>query len=98
MRNLLIRCGAVKPPSGINSWSGWPDHVVETLRRWNHTGRLSFRYLRDRYPECAFCGERFVPQATVAVVYQSRDRNMDRQKKGRVCCDDCLIRRAEAAA
>lgn len=95
MQNLLIQSGAVKPPSGISSWRGWPDHVRDTLLRWNHNGKLSFRYIRDRYPECAFCGERFTKQATVAVVYQNRDRKQDRDKRGRISCDPCLIRRAE---
>lgn len=94
MRNLLIQSGAVKPPSGINSWAGWPEHVVDTLRRWNSNGRLSFRYLDEKYPECKTCGLRFTRQATVAVLYRVAERN-GMSKYGHTTCDDCLIKRAE---
>lgn len=98
LAHLLIRSGAAKPPSGIRSWSGWPDHVRDTLLQWNRTGRLSFRYISARFPTCAFCGHAFQRQATVAVVYQKRDRKKHRVQNGRICCDDCLIERAERAS
>lgn len=94
---LLIRSGAAKPRSKITSWSGWPADVVETLHRWNRKGRLSFRYHRQRFPRCEFCGLHFERESTVAVLYRVAERN-GASKYGRTACDDCVIARARAVA
>lgn len=78
---------AVKPPSGISSWDGWPDDVRDTLWAWNHgypkDSRLSFRWTSRRVFKCPDCDE-FCVQPLAAELDDV------------LLCDDCLIARVRA--
>lgn len=83
----------IKPATDINTWSGWPVDVVETLRKWNR-GRLSFRRTQT--------GSIFEPDvATFKCVdcaqFCKAHRHGAAQLDGDWLCDDCLIARARAA-
>ncbi len=75
---------AVKPPSGIKTWSGWPDDVRPVISRWNHEkGGLSF--CNSRLFKCPDCGE-FCREHNGCV--------FDRLREPEYVCDDCVIARA----
>jgi hypothetical protein len=80
----------VKPPSAINTWSGWPDDVRDTLRSWNGKGsshRLSFIwYGASSVFKCTDCEE-------FCAVHRHGAARLD----GDWLCDDCLVARARAS-
>lgn len=80
----------LKPKSGITCWSGWPDDVVETLRKWNRQGKLSFR--GSQVFKCIDCALFCEPQSFTAAMLRYKTHGKW-HKLGNVC-DDCLIARA----
>lgn len=75
---------AIKPPSRINSWGGWPADVVATLRRWNREG-LTFQRSWFVF-KCCDCKAFCLPHRSGVAVCN-----------GAPLCDDCLIERARQA-
>jgi hypothetical protein len=74
-------------PQRIRSWGEWPSDVVETIRRWNKTGGLSFRYGPRPFFRCDTC-ERLI-------VVRAADRC---EFRGKSYCEECLIALARAEA
>lgn len=73
---------AVVSNSSIVSWNGWPEDVVDIVRRWNSDGRLRFVYTRLTF-KCLDC-KRFVNAAGSTAA----------QFDHALMCDDCVIARA----
>ena len=93
-REILVAGVPVRCDSLIKSWAGWPGDVVETIRRWNRQGRLSFVYLRAMWGgyatgfeartfKCSDCAGFFNPSGSTAC-----------RLDGALYCDDCIITRA----
>lgn len=87
MNRGSIRTIRVRRKSGIESWAGWPENVVEALRRWNKEKRLSFRQINLWHEttifRCEGCLEWQEPAGNGVAVLD-----------GLAICDPCLIANA----
>ena len=97
--DYAIFCGVkISFKSSIRSWNGWPEDVVETVRRWNHKSgghNLTFGYLPQITRsdtgfnqvtfKCVRCDGFFNAHGSTACVLD-----------GKYHCDDCIIRLARA--
>jgi hypothetical protein len=95
----------VKPPSGINSWEGWPHDVVRVLKTWNSGQGLRGPGKVTRRHHLSFrrsqTGSIFEPHLTVfkcvdCLQFCKPHGSGAAQLDGDWLCDDCLIARARA--
>lgn len=85
----MIETIEIEYRSGIESWGGWPDDVVNTLKLWNKRGELTFTRIgvlgKRRVFRCVTCQKWHEPASNGVAV-----------KDGHAYCDGCLIVLARA--
>jgi hypothetical protein len=91
-RRVVVIAGVpVKCQPAVRGWGGWPEDVVDTLRRWNSNSKSLSFYGMDYWgglatgfakfsEKCTECGDFFNNSGTTACWL-----------KNRWVCDDCIV-------